>query len=479
MWLKKHSALFFAIVWQTVLFRRLPTLSWDSGVVIPWFVKNGLVFYRDFDPGTYMPLPKLLIIPLSYIFKNGVELTIYLALLLSIATIIVVYRVTLQHLSKKAASLALIFYSVWFGFILKQNEIDINLLIGLLTLLMLDQFYQWLKTKDQKRVVVSGLFASLAFFSQQMAAIPIGVIFTLMLLGYKKFKTTLPFLFGFAPVTIIIFGYFLKTGVFKEFIDETFLYYLSPARYPFSGFSYNPRDLTMLAFLLIPFFISSLWWLTKSKKSIETTGLLLVIFLTSASFFLVVFHPRRFLFLLPLVSFTSGLIYQNFPQFKKQIKTVSLILILALGIYSGLVIVPWYIQALKRGNIYQNYGLSTPDDYVYEATTWIKKNSSPEARIHVFGPMLLYYETQRLPANKKTYSALPWTYEPFEETKKLFTQKPADFWLVDERLFTRFSSWGYDHQSQYIRSFLGDNYELVINFDWMSVYKLSSKNAKK
>jgi len=84
---------------------------------------------------------------------------------------------------------------------------------------------------------------------------------------------------------------------------------------------------------------------------------------------------------------------------------------------------------------------------------------------------MLYYEAQRLPANNRTYSALPWTYEPFEEAKILFTKTPADYWLVDERLFKRFQNWGYEYQSVFIRELLDTSYEKIFNSDWMSVYE--------
>jgi len=310
-----------------------------------------------------------------------------------------------------------------------------------------------------------------------MTLVPISILFLLVIFNlwrkvrnYKKVVMSSVWLVvGLVPITCVVVAYFLLNGVFREFLDATVLYYFDTSRYPAFEFSFNPRDLIMLTTMSMPSLLLLLINLRKNKE--KKTGLLLLIFLTTFSIFFAVFHPRRFLYLLPLQSFAAGWIFQHLSELRNWKKNITIISLILFSVYLVINIYPWYRTTISRGRIYKNYGLPEPGDYVYEASKWIRDNSSTNSKIHILGPNILYWQTQRLPANKKTYSALPWTYEPFEETKNLFTQNPADYWLVDERLFVRFTNWGYEYQSKFLREFLDNQYEKVFNKDWMSVYQ--------
>ena len=108
--------------------------------------------HRDFDPGAYLPLPQLIIIILDRIFKGNILLTVYISLIQPLTALFVVYAISYKFISKKAASIASIYFAIWFGFILKQNVFDINLLIGILVLLMMAIFYIWLEKRSNKHL---------------------------------------------------------------------------------------------------------------------------------------------------------------------------------------------------------------------------------------------------------------------------------------------------------------------------------------
>ncbi|KKU10922.1 MAG: hypothetical protein UX13_C0001G0013 [Candidatus Woesebacteria bacterium GW2011_GWB1_45_5] len=471
-----------ALVWILVIFVKLPSYVWDAGVVIPWFVKNGLDFYKNFDGGAYLPLPRLLIIPVSQIFNSDIRLTVFLAYVQELVAAFFIYKISRRFLSSAGTAVAVLFYVLWFPYILQQNAFDISLLLGIVLLLMFSEFMLWTKDQKKSRLVRQGFLASVGIFSQQMYALPAFLFFVyhaLFLKTRKKLKSllrevVLPFLLGCVPIAVGVISYFLIKGSLYEFVDSTILYYLDKSRYPSLEFYFSSRDLTMLFFLSTPLLILAtdmLSGLKKSLKDLVRSSFFIIILSVTVSVFFAVFHPRRFLYFLPALSFLGGMVFDNFKKFKKWVRVAALAASFSLLLYFITTAAPWYSQAFRK-EVSTSYGLSQPGDYVNMAVIWIRENSSQDAKIHVFGPMLLYYEAQRLPANKKTYSALPWTYEPFEETKILFTKNPADYWLVDERLFTRFVNWGYGYQADFIRDLLDNKYDRVQSYDWMSVYKL-------
>lgn len=482
---------FLGIIWQLVLFIRLPISIWDPGITMAWFTSKGLAFYKDFAGGNYLPLPKLLLIPLTGMFGWDLSLTIYLGLFQALITLYVVYKISLKHISEKAAMVAVLYYSIWFGFVLRQNTYDSSLLIGLLILLMFYVFEKWLSSNNRKHAVLLGFIASIAFFSQQMSIVPISAILIGMAIFYFKrqknisrvvYEVIAPFVAGFLPVGLGIIYYMVSKGSLYEFFDQTFLYYVQ-SRYAGSrSNSWIPRDAKILTFMSIPFVSLLVLLIARFKKTIsqllkndrETwllTVLTCVLLFTTASFFFAIIHPRRFLMLLPLMCYVAGLVFDRGSKLKSIPKKILVLLLSLFVIYSTTAIFPWYFNSIKKGRKYDICNISQPGDYVNSAVKWVRENTPEDSRIHVLGPMILYYEAQRLPANNRTYSAQPQTYEPFEETKRLFLNQPADYWLVDERQFKRFKEIDFEHQSIFIRQLLDEKYSIVFSEDWMSVYE--------
>lgn len=128
---------------------------------------------------------------------------------------------------------------------------------------------------------------------------------------------------------------------------------------------------------------------------------------------------------------------------------------------------------LWQGTKYNYANVVQPGEPDYMAVEWIRENTKEEATLHVFaGNNLNYLEADRLPVDSRTY-ALPWVYEPIELTAVLFEQKPADYWIVDTRMYQRYLDWGYPHQVEFLQKYLAENYKVVATYDWMLVYELA------
>lgn len=476
--------LLLAIMWQLILYFRLPGFIWEDAFVISWFVDQGLKFYTEFDGGRYFPLLKLIMIPIGKVTNWNVDTTIVLGLFLSLAVILLIYYVSRKI--SRIQFIPLIFFTIWFGFILKQNTFEVNLFLGTLFLAEIFLFSVWLKKPKKEIAFLIGFVSSIAVFSEQIALIFSVTLFfmtvtfakTVNFTNKKIFQETIiPIVLGFMVIPIPMILWFYSQGLINQFIQNNLLYYIQGSGYPFNKFF--PSDyMVMLFFLSTPFILLTIRSLNKEKINLikngdKNTWLELSIWLyllTSIVLTLIaVLHPRRYLLILPVLSVLSGIEYQKFKIAGKFYKFFAVLLFLGFLIYSFTTIVPWYRDTLIKGRQFTIYNLPHPGDHSYEAIDWIKKNTGSQTRIFSFETMITYFETGRLPIINRTY-ILPWAFEPFDEMKTLLEKNKANYWLVDERHFIRFKNLGYGYQADYIRSYLDKHYRKIQSFQWVSIY---------
>ncbi|QQG43488.1 MAG: hypothetical protein HYW45_00520 [Candidatus Daviesbacteria bacterium] len=483
--------LLLAIIWQLILYFRFPGFIWEDAFVMSWFTDKGLKFYQDFDGGRYFPFLKLVMIPIDKMTNWDVNTTIVLGLILAFCAILLIYHIS-KRLSE-AQFISLTFFTIWFGFILRQNTFEVNLFLGLLMLIDIFLFYKWLENPKKELVFLIGFVSSVAVFSEQIALVFTTILFFLIII-YSKiskfnsqsaevYKIILPFVFGFILIPIPMILWFYSQGLIDQFIQQNILYYINGSGYPFNK-SFPQNYMLMLFFINIPFILLTIRLLNKQKMALIKKGdkntwqeiVIWFFLLTSIIITLIaVLHPRRFLLILPVLSILSEIEYQRIKVAGKFYKLIAILLVLAFSIYSITTIIPWYKDALTKGRQFAIYNLHHPGDNGYEAIDWIKTNTNPQTRIFSFETMIVYFEADRLPIINRTY-ILPWAFEPFDEMKVLLEKEKADYWLVDENHFTRFKSLGYGYQSNYIRSYLDKYYTRVQSFGWASIYALKTNN---
>lgn len=473
-----RTILFVAIIWQTILYFRLPSFIWEDAFVIPWFVNQGLTFYKDFNGGYYLPLLKLLMIPINSLFGWNIHTTIVLGYLLAISAILLIYFISKKYLKGIYRTTPLIFFSIWFGFILKQNTFEINLFLGLLILANIHLLFRWMAKSNIKILLLMGIVSSVAVSSQQMTIASMGLILIIMLIysltkhwHLKKIiiKIILPYTIGFIIIPILMLLWFYSKGLIREFYFWNVLYYFQEGGYPFNKY-FSPNDITMLAVLSVPFILLTIRLFNKKNLSWLTSTIWLSIFTSIILTLLAVLHPRRYLYTLPTLSLLAGIEFQFLCQSKKRLAKIGLILVsIILGIYFLTNIVPWYTTAVTKGRTYEIQNIHHPGDYVYEAIEWIKKNTKPEDKVFSFETMIAYFEMQRLPAINRTY-ILPWAFEPFNEMEKLWNTSLPKYAFVSELMFKRFKDLGYEKEIQFLRSSLDEKYLKAAVFGWMSIY---------
>lgn len=467
-----------AVIWQTILYFRLPSFIWEDALVIPWFVSRGLTFYKDFNGGSYFPLLKLLMIPINSLFGWNVHTTIVLGYLLAISAILLIYFISKKYLKGIYRTIPLIFFSIWFGFILKQNTFEINLFLGLLILTNIHLLIRWMAKPNIKIPLLMGFISSVAIFSQQITIISMGLIFLIMLVysltrrwSFKNvvLKIVLPCLIGFIIIPIPMLLWFYSKGLLKDFVYWNILYYFQEGGYPFNRY-FSPNDIVMFAVLCVPFLLLTLRMFSKKNISWQTSTMWLSIFTSIILTLLAVLHPRRYLYTLPTLSLLAGIEFQFLCQSKKRLTKIGLIFVsMILGIYFLTNIAPWYTKAVIKGRTYKIQNIHHPGDYVFEAIEWIKNNTKPEDKIFSFETMIAYFEMQRLPAINRTY-ILPWAFEPFTETETLWNKSLPKYAFVSELMFERFNNLGYGKQIQFLRSSLDQKYLKAASFGWMSIY---------
>lgn len=466
-----------AFFWQILLFMRVDRFIWEDGVVEPWFISKGLMFDKDFY-STYLPFPKILMIPINVLSNWNLGATVFVGLLLALSTIYLIYRLS------ENKTIAVFFFSMFYMFILAQNTFDINLWLGFLLLLAVAIYFRWLKKPTRRNGILFGVISAANFFSTQHTIIPTGAIFLFMwgYLVYKKRSLTdiarlliLPVAVGALLIIVPILSWYGYKNAIFDLYFWSFNYYFRDTGYPFTKFGFSSRDIVLILVFSIPTFMFGFYSKTVKKDQVKLISLWLIVVLSTMYSLFSLFHPRRLLFILPLESVLVGYLPGLIKQGGKKLKVITILLTGVVLVYLITNIAPWYIGKIVRGTKVDYYNHVQVGDPDYLAIEWIKQNSDSASTLNVFsGNTLNYFEAQRLPANQRTYS-IPWVYEPFEETKLLLTEKPADYWIVDERLFDRFISWGYPHQVLFIKGLIREKYSKMASFDYMSVYKLSKR----
>lgn len=490
---KEYLAFSLVIIWQLLLFFRINRFTWEHGIVEPWFVTKGLMFYKDFS-AAYTPLPKILIIPINLLTGWNIYTTVVLAFIQVLLAIWLIFWVSGKLFSGLPRVISLFFFGLWFSFILKQNTFEMNLLMGMLILLLVGLLFSWFKSHSQLLSLLIGVVTASAIFSTQHTALVGAIILLIMCshiylqrnsLSVIFYQTILPYLMGLAIVSLPITGWFYLKGSLYDLYFWTVDYYLRSNAYPFNKLGYSLNDLKMLALVGTPFIILTIYlvnlligsaFIKELKKGNifywQIASLWLILLTTTIPILGAVFHPRRFLYVLPLLSLLAGWMAYQIPKTKQAtLVKLSSFLTIPLLIYSLTEILPWYKSAIAQGTTQAIYDDYHRGDNAYETVEWLTQNTNPNSKILVFdGNPLIYFKAQRLPSNNRTYP-FPWVYEPFDQMKLLLQDKPPDYWVVDERLFRRFYQWGYSYQADYIRNHIDLNFRKIISFDWMSVYE--------
>lgn len=480
--IKKYYIIFIVFAFFTLLFFRINRFVWEDGIVEPWFVTHGLMFSQDFY-STYLPLPKIIMIPINILSNWNLATTPVLGFAMVLFTVLLIYFIAREVSNKKFANLAVLYFSVWYMFILQQNTLDVNLLIGFLILLAYFIYIKWIDKQNFKNTFLFSLVGTAAVFTIQHSAISVGIIFLAMCAfilfkdrNMKAFRRlVIPCFLGFGSIVFPILIWFALRGALDDFYFWSIDYYFRDTGYPFSKLGFSPQDLNFLIVFLAPLVFSFVVIIAKKKwKSIP----LMLMLIASALYILfAIFHPRRVMFMLPIQSVFIGFVfYEVFEVQKRKLsRFIALIYIGIFLIYFLGTIMPWYKDKISVGTKVNYYNVVQPFDPDYMAVEWVKKNTTKDSTLFVLaGNTLNFFETERLPANRWTY-AIPWVYEPFEMMKDDLENRPADYFIVDERLLVRFNNWKYPHQVNYINEYLLRRYRLTEAFDWMKVYKLKSE----
>lgn len=488
--MSKRAIFSFCTLFLVFFYLKLPHLLWLPGILYSYFMSQGYIFFKDFL-NFHFPLSTFLILPFYLISDWNLKIEPGMSLIISIATLFVLYKTCARYLSLRGTAICLVFFTILYFYFTTAVQYNLESLVGLLLSLLLLFLFLVIKSKSSNPILflLIGLLISLAELFGQIASLSLLSIFflTIFYIWNRKKPEVYPLqksillLTGILLPAICISFYFLIQGAFGDLFENNITYYFiylqlvnekgSSARLPWN-------DILMF---YTPLLLSSILILKSKALSQDIATKLNVLTLVSIStiptVIFSVFHPHHFLYALPILSLLAGLVFDI--NLKSKVITV---LIIASGIFLLYQVIfsvlPWYIQKISsnKGQIIVND--SIPGDNMYEAALWVKNNTTPTTKILVAGDGLFYFKSQRLPSTKY-HVILPWHYKPLSKTIPIIQKSRPDYWIIGEGYLERISSkngWNSPEITKFVQNELQSCYKKEITLPEWQIWKKSCSN---
>ncbi len=476
--------LFTGVLLELLLFYLLPKQSWVDGLLQSWYFSQGLTIYKD-SVSMYFPLLYALMVPFHKLFGFTQNPTIIISLVNSVILFTALTIFSFKNLQKWFCVFPPVIFLLW-NFVLGNNQFTTPAFLNLVTFLSFACWWSWYKKPSKLQAILTGLFLSLTVFTVQIMALFVGVIFISLFLRQlaSRKPLTLMVITVIAFLTpIIIIGLWLASkNALSDFYYRVFLYYFSPGGYPYTmGRSFENTLMFLTIFSPLILLIAGLGLSFKKKfndirvdfiyQRYIFSFLILVSF--AVPFWFAIFHQSRFQSSLAVTSFLFGvglkLVFDKGFRKVGNMVTIGLVIVLHLLSLKD-VIIPYFQKNIAYPPSKRIMTEIYPDDPMYKAVEWIKKNTPQNAKLFATTDSLVYLKTKRLPINAYATSNLPVVYTPFDKFKQALSTTPPDYWVIDERQWDRFHDFGYDEASEILQKILACE-EVVAQIEHITIRK--------
>lgn len=472
------------IFWEIFIFINYPKQAFIQGLVESWFVSNGLFFYRDFT-GTYFPFLRLIMVPYHLIFGFNQTTTIILAPVFSILTLTLIFYASLKWLKGVYSLIPPIFFLVWDSYI-SLNHFVTTTFLSFTTFISFLFLLSWYKKPTKFNSFLLGVFLSISLLTLQTMLVFMLIVFLFIsikiFLNKRDLRFLLPLTLGLLTVILPIFLLLFYKGVISDFYYWTIEYHLTS--YPYTKFGKGLDNILIFLSIESPILILSIVLIRKMifkdfKNLLELGSALTILASYAIIFWFSIFHPLRFQTILALNAFSLGLgiqhLFASVKNKKKFIFTIVLIIIIFQAFMIIKYIIPFYKSNILNPSKKEILSEIYPEDPMYDAVRWIKYNTEANSRIFVLGDLLFYFESQRLVANARGASNIPTVFDPLDKFFAELMVNTPNYWIIDERNFTRFEDFGYSHFVPPFKKLLECEKE-VAKFDYWTVRKHQSGN---
>lgn len=482
------------IIGELLFFNYFIKSAWVEGLVLAWFMSQGLVIYKDFLTH-YFPLFYIAQVPFHQLFGFSQTPTILMAPITSIFLLLLTSFFSWKYLKKWFRIIPLLYLIIWIP-ILDENQFATNSYQDVTNGIAFILWWLWYCKPSPKKAFFIGLFLGLSLMSSQIVIFFVFIIFISIL--YRTLKETqyLSSLFfailGFLiPVSIVII-YLLKNDAFWIFINWSISYFFATQGYPFAIGGKTFKDVFIFLAVFSPVILVTYLFvqLIQIKKKLrnkiallelsKTFFWMLILISFPFPFWFALFHPSRFVLAILVFAISLGLAMEKAFQNKKNITYIIvsiMILVVSLYLFSIWVV---FIPALKRGFSYpqQDKVLSRllPNDPMFHATKWVRENTPQNSRLFSTTDSIFYFESRRLLVNRYATSNLPFLYRPVDRFGRILQDNPPDYWIIDERQWARFDDFGYSEVTIFFKKILKCEPK-VAQFEYITIRK-HEKNKK-
>jgi len=360
--------------------------------VYPYLVSKGLLPYKQiFD----QHFPGLMFFPIN-LFTLGMkssQASFVLHLLIVAVNHMLLFVVARKYFgSNIKAILSNLVYFLWHPFL----EGYVLWIDSFMPIFFLSAFYLLLK-KDYIRSpalgIITGLILGLATVFKQTTA-PLFLFLFIYFLIKKMYKFSQYFVIGFMLPLTLMFVYFFKIGVVKDFFYWTVTFNVTTFAEMGRKFP-SLFDLVKAGWVFGPAFLLVLinFW----RKKIDEKFLLLILFFSGSLAF--IYARFDFVHLQPVLVFLPLFIVQIITVIPKRVVYISLILYLLFSLY---LLVPFYMWASNKRTFF--FG-----DYENRIAEKVREYANGRDTVFAFGTTFhLYFLTDTLPPGRLFVFQFPW-----------------------------------------------------------------------
>lgn len=409
---------------------------WESGITEAWYLKNGLIIYRDYIHH-HTPLLRYILYFLFETLSYGpLTLQIYF-LLVSVLLFIFLY-LSARRFSKRIALISsvffiFLFYNFFTNFHLEEGTSALFILISVFL------SFLFINKKKLYLLLLSGLFAGFAIMTKQTS---IGIMFavglTLLFIKGNNFKKKIinVFIFGlgllFASLPILY--YFYSKGALSNFFYYNVIFNLTIYREETTAYALQEGLKVSIPLIasLIP--LSVLLYKGRLTNEIKFSKVLLLclsmIFLAPA--LLPSFLGGRTLLLFSFAIISWGIIFDWILRYKvSKLRPIYIFIIIAFSGFflSELPNVKNQIVAFSR-EFSQRTLLFDYSENDLKVAQWLRENTDKDQKIYNMGNSYINFLSQRLPQNRYVFM-LPWLVMPFDKSTRDIIKNPPKIIVSD------------------------------------------------
>lgn len=250
--------------------------SIEEGYLLGWLQRliNGQVLYRDvavFHPP--------IIIWLLYLFTKFTDFSVYyfrlFLVILQVIAIIIIYFTANRVLQRLGNKIIIVMLLLGFSNTLVKNNVEFRVAIGLLPILIWS-FYS--KRKNNKLILISGIFSAIALFTS--LEVGISAIITLFIVNIifcnEKVKCLGQLILGIIVGATPFLAIFIYQGALVSFVEQLFFYATSFSNGYFNMPVERAISLSFLYWHIIDQYFSSVAWMWELAQMSLVAGLMIV-----------------------------------------------------------------------------------------------------------------------------------------------------------------------------------------------------------